>query len=664
MAGNFVAKRCTQCGGVLIYERERKLFICESCGTQYERREENREGMFALKNVVRQTILETTYRRLDNAQRNLVECEKIDAKYVGTLVAKIVYLMIKVTTPGTCLPHEARGLFEQMKRSYLQLREEYPDISSEEEFLYEDLEESDIYATLILVFDSLGDKARRDLIRELIKPSEVYSQDANTNLLAYALKNDDNEFVDAIIANYNNLNVKLALTEILKKQSDVESKASNVSKLLSTKQFGIDDKRLIEDYIETSQDSGETKAGIAAAAVKNGVNLSLDIVTRNVLSKVNKDQANDLISAYCTQKLNDSEVLKILTFSFASQNAEVMLGALECLEKGNQYVYFPSKLIVSVLDSMLSASDKIAVIEKAYTHNLEQKTQENALTSYLCFSSDDKEERYQVIPFLLGYVSNIPSATVESYILKCGMDEEYKPELVEMMFDKGLNLSYYRDLITKYLKTTVDVPSVKSEVLNVLIDKGLRLDNDTLEEFICQPTGNEDMKIAFVNRMVENGTMIRNDCASKYLERMSASNYSAELFDIITAKNSVFSTKALENYLLYFSEESRAKLNRALFIIENCVGDIGSHYCSIAHLKNRVTCNIAQAYMLLASDNVDTMKYVIEKMVQGKMIKLNGEIMVSNERIKFKKYVVANKNSLDGKTVSICDHFKVFSLLF
>lgn len=664
MAVNYVARRCTQCGGELEYIKERKLYVCIYCGAEFERKEEKREDMFALKNVVRQTILETTYRRLDNAQRNLVECEKIDAKYVGTQVAKIVYQMIRVTTPGACLPHEARGLFEQMKRSYHQLKEDYPEISEDEEILYEDLEESDIYATLLLVFDSLGDKSRRDFVRTLINPREVYSQDANSNLLTYALKNNDNDFVDAIISNYNNLNVKLAMTEILKKQADVPTKASNVAKLLSTKQFGIDDKRLIEDYIESSQDSGETKAGIAAGAVTNGINLSLDIVTRNVLSKVNNEQARALISAYCTQKLNDAEVLKILTFSFASQKADVMLGAIECLENGNQYIFIPSKVISSVLDSELSGIEKREVMEKVYSHNLEQKAQENALTSYLCFNTDSTEERYELIPFLLEHVANIPNQTVESYILKCALDEDNKPEIVEMMFDKGLNLSFYKDLVTKYLKTNVDTPNVKSEVLRVLIDAGLKLDSDTLESFICQPSENDEMKISFINKMVENGTTIRNDCASKYLERMPIDKYNTELLGLLYNQRSVFSAKAVENYLLYFRDDEKTKLTRARLFIENCVQDMGGYYCSIAHIQNRVTCNIAQAYILLAPDNVDLIRNVIDSMLAKKLLKLNGEIMVSNERIKFKKYVVNNKGSISGKTNSLCEHYKVFSLLF
>ena len=59
--------------------------------------------------------------------------------------------MIRVITPDACDPRDVKSVFAQLKKTYEQLTSEGPGISDDEEALYEFLEESDIFATLILV---------------------------------------------------------------------------------------------------------------------------------------------------------------------------------------------------------------------------------------------------------------------------------------------------------------------------------------------------------------------------------------------------------------------------------------------------------------------------------------------------------------------------------
>lgn len=99
MGVSFVARKCTQCAGRLQYIKEKKLWKCLYCGAEIERQEQY-DGLFTIKNVVRQCLLDTAFRRLDSAAKNLVECEKIDSRYVGTLIAKITHEMISVYYSG------------------------------------------------------------------------------------------------------------------------------------------------------------------------------------------------------------------------------------------------------------------------------------------------------------------------------------------------------------------------------------------------------------------------------------------------------------------------------------------------------------------------------------------------------------------------------------
>ena len=213
MAVSFVTRKCTECAGKLKYIKDRKVWQCIYCGAEVER-EESYDGLFTIKNVVRQSLLDTAYRRLDSAQKNLLECEKIDSRYIGTLIAKIAYEMVSVITPGACDANQARNIFSQLKRDYEQLREISTTVTDEEEALYDFLEESDIFATLLLVYDSLGDGDRRDFVAQLIDPEEIYSKPANTNLLTYAIKNSksleeakemekNEDFVNAVLSGFS-----------------------------------------------------------------------------------------------------------------------------------------------------------------------------------------------------------------------------------------------------------------------------------------------------------------------------------------------------------------------------------------------------------------------------------------------------------------------------
>lgn len=184
MGVSFVARKCTQCAGRLQYIKEKKLWKCLYCGAEIERQEQY-DGLFTIKNVVRQCLLDTAFRRLDSAAKNLVECEKIDSRYVGTLIAKITHEMISVITPGACSERDVRNLFAQLKKNYELLRGISPTVTEEEEVLYEFLEEPDIFATLVLVYDSLNDSARRDYVLQMLDAKQVYSKDANGNLLTY-----------------------------------------------------------------------------------------------------------------------------------------------------------------------------------------------------------------------------------------------------------------------------------------------------------------------------------------------------------------------------------------------------------------------------------------------------------------------------------------------
>ena len=201
MATSYKHLRCPGCDGTLKYVKEKKVWECIYCGNEI-RREEEYDGLYTIKNVVKQVLVDLAYNRMDTATKNLVECQKISSDYVGTLIAEICLKVFTLITPGACQQSEIKGIFGQVKRLYMKL-ESVADggISTEEEALYEAFDENcDAFGVLVLVYDTLQAQAHLQFVLDLFDVSYVYSKSLNANLLNYALKNGKPEIADKIFA--------------------------------------------------------------------------------------------------------------------------------------------------------------------------------------------------------------------------------------------------------------------------------------------------------------------------------------------------------------------------------------------------------------------------------------------------------------------------------
>lgn len=664
MAVNFVARKCTQCAGKLQYIKEKKLWRCMYCGAEIER-EEQYDGLFTIKNVVRQSLLDTSYRRLDSASKNIIECEKIDSRYVGTLIAKIAYEMITVITPEACSNRDSKNLFSQLKKNYEQLKNISASITDEEEALYEFFEEADIYATLVLVFDSLNDIARRDYVATLLNAKEVYSKAANANLLSYAIKNGQFGMADDIISNADNVDVKAAFSEIILKYPEGEKKEENVSHLFSTGALGYEDKPIVENYLCTTADSAETKSSILVIALNGGMKITLELIIDNVLKKSDTEHIESVVSAICKSKLSDEEVLRLVDFGFSTGSVDKAICVLDCLRRGEQYLLIPAKLLISLLNmESYTAQNKVCILKKCFEFKIDNKSLESVITNFLCYNGSSVQDRKVVLDCLFGKAVSFPTGTVETYVLGSTADGEEKPNVISAMFDKGLNVSFFNDLLSKYMNSNIDSGEIKSDVVNVLSEKGLKVDPGSFIDYICDSSDELPAKIQFIKRMLRNGSQLRGDATNTYLERTSPANFSAELFSLIFSFGSMFTAGGIEKYLLEMKDREANKVSNLRTIIEHSSISVSSLKHQIVHLGNPVSCNLLQAYILTTSDSEQLAFDIVDYFVNQKKVKINAEIIVSGYSMKFKKYIVANKEKLSDVSNAICEKYKVYTMLF
>jgi len=664
MGVSFVARKCTQCAGKLQYVKEKKLWKCLYCGAEIERQEQY-DGLFTIKNVVRQSLLDTSFRRLDSASKNLDECEKIDSRYVGTLIAKIAYEMICVITPEVCSERDVRNLFTQLKKNYELLQGISKTITDEEEALYEFVEDADIFATLVLVYDSLNDSVRTDYMLRMLDAKQIYSKDANDNLLTYSLKNSKFDLADDVLRNTNNLNISLALAEVFQMYPDGITKGEHIANLIKTHALCHEDQSVIENYLSSSEDSIDTKATVIKTAVSNGIDVSLEFVVRNILPTAGSEKTISILDTYCSKKLIDDDVLRILNYACSCNEAKVSIDALDCLKRGNQYVLVPSKMVIAMLsENSLVASDKIAILEKLFEFKIDAKSVEAVMTNYLCFNQDPVSTRKEVIPYLLDKSPALPTSTVQNYILNCTADGNEKPTIVRAIFDKGLNTSFFNELLSKYMNSSTDSNEIKAEITEILSGGGLKIDPSSFIDYICGTRDDISTKIQFVKKMIANGSQLRSDAANAYLERTAPDQFSSELFSLIFTPASSFSAKSLERYLLYCRDREAIKAQNLRTIAERSSGGVGVITCQISHAGNSISCSMLQAYILLSTDSQNVTQDIVSWLISQQKMKINAEITSSGRNMKFKKYVVANKDKLSDTANYICEQYKVYSMIF
>ena len=666
MASNYKSLKCNCCAGSLEYNKEKKVWICQYCGNEM-RREEEYDGLYTIKNVVKQTLVDIAYGRLDSAEKNLSECEKIDSSYIGTLIARLCFKMFTLTTPGACAPGASKSLIGQLKRGYDELKERDEAISTEEEALYEAFEENgDAFAVLVLVFDSLGDTVHRDFAENLLDASAVYSQTLNESLLNYAMNSGKIEMADTVLANIDNIDCKKAFFLVINKYEDGEKKREHICRIIGNAGLVPDDRYEIEQYLQTSGDSIQTKVCTYDEAGKKGASASIEYVIQYLLAYLdeNTELLKKVIGRFCDSKPNDTELYLLIHHIMAGhtfRNASEELGTMA--EKGMFIVFSPADIDTMLTRKDLNGDEKVSFLQMIKKWNVNDKTYDNVISRYLTENSDAVDVRIQVIQELLSSVKTLSTNTVTDYVLKCSADGERKPEIIRMLFGLDLNLSFYRELLSNYMKKSPDDPSVREEIITFLTDLGLQGDPETVIEMACN-TSEENLQetIEYIQRMTNNGGRFRNDALSTYLEKARDHCYHSQIIKALYSPAGRISPAAITNYVL-FGKDDGTKVQNLRAFSSQCSVPLGTSGCQINHLGHTITCSLIQGYVLATGDSEPTAIDIVN-MMKDAGARLNPVIRADQTDMKFKKYAVDNKDALGMLSRKLCEDNKVFSFLF
>lgn len=666
MAVNFIARKCA-CGGRLEYDPGKKVWICQYCGTVVEREATfdrvQVDGIEGITDVVRQTLMDIAYGRLDSAEENLEDCERKNHSHVGTLIANLSYNLSMIAAAGS--RDEAEKYLDRSKLYAKRMTEEFPVIAEEEINLYEAFgkDAADIYANLFVVFDTLHDTGRMEYISSKLITGEILSEAANQNLLKIAIKRGKYGTAEEIVKNKNHIDKKYSLQEILYSYPDNDRKTELIDLLFDPRTAEEMGERIFETYFSESKDSLETKTAVIEKLTETQIRYSAETIVRALYAQMDSYQpAFQAFSAIYQRKVSDHETEKILAFFMGeNENYDLLTAFLDALIQNKIFVQFNPGITAAFLDrTRFDAEQKMTVLQRMFCFETEEKAMDALYDHYLSRNTDEKETRIKIIDFLLKQSYPVSGNTVKNYVVNSTTDGEQKLQIVDRLFADGINTTYLGDILSDYMLNNVDCETVKEKIEDYLIGKGFKVDGNVLTQYVTFAQIPIETRIDKAKKLIQNGASVKPDCLEHYLLSLTRkTDFSEQMFNLLTDCYFTVGFGAYSRFLLYCRDLDKVRHNSLL--MKTFTGDLNALKIAVRHNKNEITCNLLQAYVLIAEDSYDIADAVVRQLLEAD-VKLNTGIMVNKKTIKFKKYAVDEKAELSPLTTKLCKGNRIFSL--
>lgn len=661
MTVSFTAKKCTSCGGRLEYIKNRKIWQCIYCGNEIVY-EEKHDTLYTVKNVARQVIIDSAYRRFSEAATNINECEKIDSKYIGTIIARICYRMSLLITHDACKESDVPNIYQRLKDDLNILHDRNDKIEQDEIAFYEFIDETDAvgdcYAILGLVFDGLDDIGRAKFFFNHLDIKKVYCKNTNLDLLKYFIRTEAFERAGEIAFNDNSIDTRRTLDIILDQCPDNAIKKKCIEHLLAISAYTLNDKEKIEAYMQ-SEDSLETKIFMLKSIRNPNLSPGFAVFKSSQLKNVPNDKFSDLLSCITAGKLEDEEVVSVLEYAVNGSAGQCMI-AIDKLIQGKKFVVVTPAIVQDLLSNQqLSAEDIISALEKFRSFTIEKKAFENATAEYLLNGPHDFEERELIINYLLDNITSVPIKKFEKYIVTSNMDGANKAIIVSNFFDlDNLKPTFFSDLFDVYFEQTQDDIHLILDMVDTLILCGVKVSHNSIHKLVENNKYSDENKLTIMKTMEFHGIHMPEDLLGNYIEK-SFKDLNDAMFNFLFDRTTRVTDRALIAYLFRCHLREEIKANNAIELGHRN-GFFGSLSCAYTFGSDKIKTNLLQGYLLRAPDGYDVGSEIVREMASTANIK--ADVEVNGKSMSFKSYVKANKEQLNEDALRLCQDYKLFAL--
>lgn len=650
MAEKFTNQRCEDCQGGLEYNKTEKYWECPYCGKKYERAlrfdKVQIDGLAGINDLVRSTLLKIITLDFEGAQRDLSECEKINHASVGTLIAHMAFALFRSLYNPKDRQQELTKVNNYMQR----LRRDFAEVDDPEEILYDFIDSSDIYALLVVLYSSVGESTRLQMIYNLLDCNEVYNPNVSKFLLNALLKSGKVEEADTLLNNMSAENARFGVMAVLTNYPSTLKKAEHLERLLSMGKRDADYSAIFNSYFEKTADSSDVVLEVFLTASARNVNFDASVVIRSIFEHCDSvETAQRIFTALSAKRLDEASAMAVLDWAaFGTDNPEISQIAFTSLFESNSVFELDDEIVIKLLASEQSDELRAAKLgQMMRTFKMSAKNIDRVVAYYMLQSEDSGELRREMFADLLGYVTSVQLTVIEKYLLTVTTDGEMKADILDMALAKSKSVALCNALFSQYLKLAVDAPEVREAVIGKLLDYRLIPDADAFNTYLLNPR--ELHSEALLDRLVKAGCKAGPQVFDRYLTTLAdPSKYNAKLALCATQGSFVLSAAAFAKYLLLVSEPHPAKYHNGERYFAACREDMRNLRYPINTLG--VSGNLAQAYLLTSGDASDVMSELI-KMLQKAKIKLDVPLegLSDRKKVKIHKLVEANEAKLHAK---------------
>ena len=664
MGSSFKGQRCGDCSGALEFDKVLMHWFCPYCGKIYERDLQvdkvQIDGIAGINELSRACLIDVSKCNFDSAEDGISECERANANHFATKICNVCYHLFaasNLTDKSKVQLHLAKT-----KQFLKQLQTDFSYVGDEERKLYDYYNTQDIYAILYITFNSLGLQEREQLIYNYLDMGSIYDQKINKSLISIAIKKHNTADLDKLIQNISFIDKRSALNDILKKYPDDETKVRYIDFLFSQEAFTQKDYFLVNNYFKDTSDSALTKLFVFAKCSELKMNVDVTDMIKNIfsgnLSQKEIKKVFELLEKIKLSKENAQIIFKYCLFG-DSVSEKVAINGLEYLRNSGGIFEVSSSEVIEYIEKSNQFSHELfqTLINK---FNINNKSLDTLVTYGLLKLDKPKKIRKDIIEKIITKAKTITIKTLEDYTLLVSKDCEFKAEILKLILDCGINPNYYNNLLSKYMNTKIDTFDIKVEIVNLLLDKKLKYTSKDLSIFILSVAEHVDEK--FINKFKANSVSPLATTLDSYIISLSdVKKYNSVLVDYLVSYPVSSSKQTVEKFLLKF-ENVPKRLPIALAILNGTSKENYDSNILFSYNNSSIYGNIAQAYLLSSKDDIYVKTKILDELV--KLAKLNAEIKVNNREIKFKKYIIENKNNLDQDINSLCESLGVYKLFF
>ncbi len=656
MAERFTGQRCEDCQGGLIYVKEEKYWECPYCGKIYERElrfnKVQIDGLAGINDLARATLSKVANGDMTGAERDLLECEKIDHNSFGTMIANVSVALFKTFTSRDRQNDTMKlnVLLQKMSR-------EFPEVDDPEEILYDFIESDDIYGLLAVVYGSTKQDERLEMIYNLLDCNNVYNTNVLKYLLSTVLKDGKFEDADTLISHYTNENAKYGLLTVLKLYPSNERKAEHVEFLIKKIDEDTDISAPFENYFATTSDNSDTVVNIFVKAVSRGIVFDMKSVVSQVLAHCDSVESSQRIfNALSNVRLKDDAARSILNWCMLScTNAEISKIGFKALFDGNSVFELEDEDLEALLASEQDEDVKVEKLTCALsTFKFSTKNMDKLIAYHLIEDRSGYSYRRRIADLLLPRVASVQNSVAERYLLGITTDGEHKFEMFNLILEHIGNVTFSSGLLKAYIKSNVDTPKARDAMIAAMLDRGMTLDPDACNTYLIN--ARELRSDLVLDKILQKNYKAMSTTFDTYLSTVNDSkSYNLKIAAIATRTSFRLSARSFAKYLMLAKEpESRKVENARRYLEATDAGDLRNLLFTFGGGAEKINCNMAQYYFLTSTDD----PYVIQEvtnMLSKEKIKLDAPVEDASrgKKIKLHKYVEANATSLGINVVTL-----------